>query len=134
MASPENKSSPSPEAIADRVMAEADEVSLEAASGWAGSDDLLSDVAASIDPALEMLLDIPIQITVELGSARMVIHELLQLVEGSIIELDKMAGEPLEVRANSKLVARGEVVVVDDKIGVRITDVVNPRERVKGLG
>ncbi|HEX9591949.1 MAG TPA: flagellar motor switch protein FliN [bacterium] len=134
MANPEHKSRPSPEAIADRVMAEADEVSMEAASGWVGSDDLLSDVAAGIDPALEMLLDIPIQITVELGGARMVIHELLQLVEGSIIELDKMAGEPLEIRANNKLVARGEVVVVDDKIGVRITDVVNPRERVRGLG
>jgi flagellar motor switch protein FliN/FliY len=134
MANPEQKSRPSPEAIADRVMAEAEEVSLEGTSGWSGSDDLLSDVAATIDPALEMLLDIPIQITVELGGARMAIHELLQLVEGSIIELDKMAGEPLEIRANNKLVARGEVVVVDDKIGVRITDVVNPRERVKGLG
>ena len=133
MAKPEQKSRPSPEVIADRVMAEAEEASLESTGGWAGSDDLLSDLAATIDPALEMLLDIPIQITVELGGARMVIHELLQLVEGSIIELDKMAGEPLEIRANDKLVARGEVVVVDDKIGVRITDVVNPRERVKGL-
>jgi len=124
----------SPDELADRVMAEAEEVAPDAGGGWTGSDDLLSDVAAAIDPALEMLLDIPIQMTVELGSARMAIHELLQLVEGSIIELDKMAGEPLDIRANNKLVARGEVVVVDDKIGVRITDVVNPRERVKGLG
>jgi flagellar motor switch protein FliN/FliY len=134
MAMSEKPSRPSPEAIADRVMAEAEEASTQAASGWAGSDDLYGGGGAGIDPALEMLLDIPIQITVELGSARMAIHELLQLVEGSIIELDKMAGEPLEIRANNKLVARGEVVVVDDKIGVRITDVVNPRERVKGLG
>jgi len=133
MAKSERNAKLSPDELADRVMAEAEEVAPEAGGAWTGSDDLLSDVAAAIDPALEMLLDIPIQMSVELGSARMAIHELLQLVEGSIIELDKMAGEPLDIRANNKLVARGEVVVVDDKIGVRITDVVNPRERVKGL-
>ena len=132
MAKSERDGNLSPDELADRVMAEAEQASPDVGA-WAGSDDLLSDVAATIDPALEMLLDIPIQMSVELGSARMAIHELLQLVEGSIIELDKMAGEPLDIRANSRLVARGEVVVVDDKIGVRITDVVNPRERVKGL-
>jgi len=133
MAKNERNAKLSPDELADRVMAEAEEVAPDGGVAWTGSDDLLSDVAAAIDPALEMLLDIPIQMSVELGSARMAIHELLQLVEGSIIELDKMAGEPLDIRANNKLVARGEVVVVDDKIGVRITDVVNPRERVKGL-
>jgi len=133
MAKNERNARLSADELADRVMAEAEEVAPDGGAAWTGSDDLLSDVAAAIDPALEMLLDIPIQMSVELGCARMAIHELLQLVEGSIIELDKMAGEPLEIRANNKLVARGEVVVVDDKIGVRITDVVNPRERVKGL-
>jgi flagellar motor switch protein FliN/FliY len=134
MAEEQNISGPSPEELADRVMAEALETSPEVGTGWAGSDDLLSDVASGIDPALEMLLDIPIQISVQLGTARMPIHELLQLVEGSIVELDKLAGEPLNIHANNKLVARGEVVVVDDKLGVRVTDVVNARERVKGLG
>jgi len=123
----------SPEELADRVMAESNEVSSEASSAWAGSDDLMADLAAEIDPALEMLLDIPIELSVELGSAHMAIHELLQLVEGSIVELDKLAGEPLDIRANDRLIARGEVVVVDDKIGVRVTDVVNPRDRVNGL-
>jgi len=123
----------SPEELADRVMAESNEVSSEASAAWAGSDDLMADLAAEIDPALEMLLDIPIELSVELGSANMAIHELLQLVEGSIVELDKLAGEPLDIRANDRLIARGEVVVVDDKIGVRVTDVVNPRDRVNGL-
>ncbi|RMF87159.1 MAG: flagellar motor switch protein FliN [Nitrospirae bacterium] len=123
----------SPEERADRVLQEAAEVSPEAAAAWSGSDDLLSDLAAEIDPALEMLLDIPIHLSVELGSAKMAIHELLQLVEGSIVELDKLAGEPLDIRANDRLIARGEVVVVDDKIGVRVTDVVSPRERMRGL-
>jgi len=129
----ENDSPFSPEELADRVMAEAQDVSPEASAAWADSADLMGDLAAEIDPALEMLLDIPIQLSVELGSARMAIHELLQLVEGSIVELDKLAGEPLDIRANDRLIARGEVVVVDDKIGVRVTDVVNPRDRVNGL-
>ncbi len=123
----------SPEELADRVIAESNEVSSEASTAWAGSDDLMADLAAEIDPALEMLLDIPIELSVELGSAHMAIHELLQLVEGSIVELDKLAGEPLDIRANDRLIARGEVVVVDDKIGVRVTDVVNPRDRVNGM-
>lgn len=123
----------SPEELADRVMAESSEISSDASTAWAGSDDLMADLAAEIDPALEMLLDIPIELSVELGSAHMAIHELLQLVEGSIVELDKLAGEPLDIRANDRLIARGEVVVVDDKIGVRVTDVVNPRDRINGL-
>jgi len=129
----DNDQSFSPEELADRVMAESNEVSSEASTAWAGSDDLMADLAAEIDPALEMLLDIPIELSVELGSAHMAIHELLQLVEGSIVELDKLAGEPLDIRANDRLIARGEVVVVDDKIGVRVTDVVNARDRVSGL-
>lgn len=123
----------SPEELADRVMAESGEVSSDASTAWAASADLMADLAADIDPALEMLLDIPIELSVELGSAHMAIHELLQLVEGSIVELDKLAGEPLDIRANDRLIARGEVVVVDDKIGVRVTDVVNPRDRVNKL-
>ncbi|HBB40296.1 MAG: flagellar motor switch protein FliN [Nitrospirae bacterium CG18_big_fil_WC_8_21_14_2_50_70_55] len=122
----------SPEQLADRVIAESNQDSPEASAAWASSADLSADLAAEIDPALEMLLDIPIELSVELGSAHMAIHELLQLVDGSIVELDKLAGEPLDIRANGRLIARGEVVVVDDKIGVRVTDVVNPRDRITG--
>ena len=82
---------------------------------------------------LDFILDIPLEISVELGRARMVINDLLQLGQGSVIELAKLAGEPLEIFVNGKLVARGEVVVVNEKFGVRVTDIVSPMERVKSL-
>ena len=82
---------------------------------------------------LDFILDIPLEISVELGKARMVINDLLQLGQGSVIELMKLAGEPLEIFVNGKLVARGEVVVVNEKFGVRVTDIVSPMERVKSL-
>ena len=89
---------------------------------------------AAASPNLEFILDIPLQVTVELGRTRMLIHDLLQLGQGSVIELEKLAGEPMEVYVNDKLVARGEVVVVNEKFGVRLTDVVSPVERIKQLG
>jgi flagellar motor switch protein FliN/FliY len=73
------------------------------------------------------------QVTVQVGSAKMVIRELLQLGQGSVIELEKLAGEPMEVLVNNKLVARGEVVVVNEKFGVRLTDVISAAERVQQL-
>ncbi len=82
---------------------------------------------------LDFILDIPLEISVELGRAKMVINDLLQLGQGSVIELSKLAGEPLEIFVNGKLVARGEVVVVNEKFGVRVTDIVSPMERVKSL-
>jgi flagellar motor switch protein FliN/FliY len=82
---------------------------------------------------LDFILDIPLEISVELGRTRMIINDLLQLGQGSVIELSKLAGEPLEIFVNGKLVARGEVVVVNDKFGVRVTDIVSPMERVKSL-
>ncbi|MDR3204444.1 MAG: flagellar motor switch protein FliN [Deltaproteobacteria bacterium] len=82
---------------------------------------------------LDFILDIPLEISVELGRARMIINDLLQLGQGSVIELSKLAGEPLEIYVNGKLVARGEVVVVNEKFGVRVTDIVSPMERVKSL-
>lgn len=85
-------------------------------------------------PNLDFILDIPLEISVELGRARMPISELLQLGQGSVIELTKLAGEPLEILVNQKLVARGEVVVVNEKFGVRLTDVISPAERVQQLG
>jgi flagellar motor switch protein FliN/FliY len=82
---------------------------------------------------LDFILDIPLEISVELGRTRMIINDLLQLGQGSVVELSKLAGEPLEIFVNGKLVARGEVVVVNEKFGVRVTDIVSPMERVKSL-
>ena len=82
---------------------------------------------------IDLLLDIPLDISVELGRSRMSIQELLSLGPGSVIELDKLAGEPLDVMVNGRLVARGEAVVVNDKFGVRITDIVSPAERIARL-
>ena len=83
---------------------------------------------------LDFLLDIPLEISVELGRTKILVNDLLQLGQGSVIELTKLAGEPLEILINHKLIARGEAVVVNEKFGVRITDIVSPMERVKQLG
>jgi flagellar motor switch protein FliN/FliY len=91
-------------------------------------------MGAAHDRSLDFILDIPLEVSVELGRTRMVINDLLQLGQGSVIELTKLAGEPLEILVNGKLVARGEVVVVNEKFGVRVTDIVSPMERVKSLG
>jgi flagellar motor switch protein FliN/FliY len=83
---------------------------------------------------LDFVLDIPLEVSVELGRAKLLISELLQLGQGSVIELTKLAGEPLEIFVNQKLIARGEVVVVNEKFGIRMTDIISPVERVKQLG
>ncbi|SPF31269.1 flagellar motor switching and energizing component (fragment) [Syntrophobacter sp. SbD1] len=83
---------------------------------------------------LDFLLDIPLEISVELGRTRIIVNDLLQLGQGSVIELTKLAGEPLEILINQKLIARGEAVVVNEKFGVRLTDIISPMERVKQLG
>jgi flagellar motor switch protein FliN len=82
---------------------------------------------------LDFILDIPLHLSAELGRTSMIINDLLQLGQGSVIELTKLAGEPLEILVNGKLIARGEPVVVNEKFGVRITDIISPLERVKQL-
>jgi len=82
---------------------------------------------------IEFLLDIPLLVSVEIGRTRMLIKDLLQLGQGSVIEFDKLVGEPMEVLVNDKLIARGEVVVVNEKFGVRLTDISSPAERLKHL-
>jgi flagellar motor switch protein FliN/FliY len=82
---------------------------------------------------LNFILDIPLSLTVELGYSRMLISELLQLGQGSVIELSKLAGEPMDVFINQRLIARGEVVVINEKFGVRLTDIVSPAERINKL-
>ncbi|HOG16753.1 MAG: Flagellar motor switch protein FliN [Syntrophaceae bacterium PtaU1.Bin231] len=82
---------------------------------------------------LDFILDIPLTLTAELGRNRMLISELLQLGQGSVIELSKLAGEPMDIFVNQRLIARGEVVVVNEKFGVRLTDIVSPTERINRL-
>jgi len=83
---------------------------------------------------LDFILDIPLDVSVELGRVKMLVNDLLQLGQGSIIELNKPSGEPVEIYINNKLIARGEVVVVDEKFGIRVTDVISALDRVKSLG
>ncbi len=82
---------------------------------------------------LDFILDIPLKVTVELGRTTVVVKDLLQLGQGSVLELDKLAGEPLEILVNGKLVAKGEVVVVNEKFGIRLTDIISPVERIETL-
>ena len=82
---------------------------------------------------IDMILDIPVQLSVELGRTRIPIRQILQLAQGSVIELDALAGEPMDVLVNGYLIAQGEVVVVNDKFGIRLTDIVTPSERVRRL-
>ncbi len=82
---------------------------------------------------LNMILDIPVQLTVELGRTRIPIKHILQLAQGSVVELETMAGEPMDVLVNGYLIAQGEVVVVNDKFGIRLTDIVTPSERMRRL-
>ena len=83
---------------------------------------------------IDFILDIPVQLTVELGRTKIAIKNLLQLAQGSVVELDGLAGEPMDVLVNGCLIAQGEVVVVNEKFGIRLTDVITPSERMKRLG
>jgi len=91
------------------------------------------NIAATTTNDLDMILDIPVQLTVELGRTKMPIKNLLQLAQGSVVELSGMAGEPLDVMINGFLIAQGEVVVVNDKLGIRLTDIITPSERLRRL-
>ena len=88
---------------------------------------------ASMMNELDMILDIPVQISVELGRTKISIKSLLQLAHGSVVELDAMAGEPMSVYVNGTLIAQGEVVVVNDKFGIRLTDIITPSERMRKI-
>ena len=91
------------------------------------------EVKDDVHKNLDLILDIPLRVTAELGRARMVVSELLKLGQGSVVELNKLAGEPMEILVNDKLVARGEAVVVNEKFGVRLIDIISPKERVEQL-
>lgn len=93
--------------------------------------DKLEDKESGSAKSLDFILDIPLQLTVELGRTKLLVKDVLQLNQGSVVELTKLAGEPLDVFVNSKLVARGEAVVVNEKFGIRLVDIVSPNERVE---
>lgn len=118
--------------LADQLAAEADAADAPAKDGSGGADDNSVDEALQ-DRNLQMILDIPLRVTVELGRTKMPVSDLLNLAQGSVIELNKLAGEPMEVFVNDKLIARGEAVVVNEKFGVRLTDIISTRERVEQL-
>jgi flagellar motor switch protein FliN len=90
-------------------------------------------IAADTENDIDFILDIPVQLTVELGRTKIAIKNLLQLAQGSVVELDGMAGEPMDVLVNGCLIAQGEVVVVNDKFGIRLTDIITPAERIRKI-
>ena len=105
----------------------------DTAGQGAGQAAAAGEQGASFEKGLDFILDIPLQITVELGRTSMLIHDLLKLGQGSVIELHKATGETLEIMANQKLIARGEVVSVNENYGIRLTEIVSPMERIKKL-
>ncbi|HET6554925.1 MAG TPA: flagellar motor switch protein FliN [Dyella sp.] len=96
-------------------------------------DPLTAPAAEGADVNLDMILDVPVTLAMEVGRTRISIRNLLQLNQGSVVELDRSAGEPLDVFVNGTLVAHGEVVVINDRFGIRLTDVISPAERVRKL-
>ncbi|RZT30793.1 flagellar motor switch protein FliN [Cupriavidus agavae] len=94
---------------------------------------LAQEATAGFHNDIGMILDIPVQLTVELGRTKVPIKNLLQLAQGSVVELDGLAGEPMDVLVNGYLIAQGEVVVVNDKFGIRLTDIITPSERIRKL-
>lgn len=112
----------------------------ELEGGAAGAENVPAEVkdkekpkASKTPDNLDFILDIPLRVSVELGRTKMMVRDLLQLGQGSVIELTKLAGEPMEIYVNDKLIARGEVVVVNEKFGVRLTDIISPQERIEQL-
>ncbi|CAG2142138.1 Flagellar motor switch protein FliN [Cupriavidus yeoncheonensis] len=129
----------------DWASALAEQTSATAAEAPAAATPAATPAAATVFPPLakeapsgfhndiEMILDIPVQLTVELGRTKVPIKNLLQLAQGSVVELDGLAGEPMDVLVNGYLIAQGEVVVVNDKFGIRLTDIITPSERIRKL-
>jgi flagellar motor switch protein FliN/FliY len=93
----------------------------------------LMDTHSDANGDIEMIMDIPVQLTVELGRTKLTIRNILQLGQGSVVELDGLAGEPMDIFVNGYLIAQGEVVVVDDKYGIRVTDIITPSDRINRL-
>jgi len=142
--SPDNNAAPAEDAMAAEWAAALAESKPDSASEVATAVEQAAPASfanlASATPSLtgagndlNMILDIPVQLTVELGRTRIPIKHILQLAQGSVVELETLAGEPMDVLVNGYLIAQGEVVVVNDKFGIRLTDIVTPSERMRRL-
>ncbi|HEY9051340.1 MAG TPA: flagellar motor switch protein FliN [Gammaproteobacteria bacterium] len=120
---------------ADDVWADAlqEQATSEAKAKKPKFDELKDESMPGTDVKLDVVLDIPVTISMEIGRTKISIRNLLQLNQGSVVELDRLAGEPMDVLVNGTLIARGEVVVVNEKFGIRLTDIISPAERVKKL-
>lgn len=124
-------------AIAEQAKAEAEAAAALAAQNAASAavfkDFSGQGIKTETHNDIEFILDIPVQLTVELGRTKIAIKNLLQLAQGSVVELDGLAGEPMDVLVNGCLIAQGEVVVVNDRFGIRLTDIITPSERIRKL-
>ena len=121
-------------AIAEQAKAEAEALEKQQAATAAVFKDFSNKGTRPDTPNdIDFILDIPVQLTVELGRTKIAIKNLLQLAQGSVVELDGLAGEPMDVLVNGCLIAQGEVVVVNDKFGIRLTDIITPSERIRKL-
>ncbi|NEX62690.1 flagellar motor switch protein FliN [Noviherbaspirillum galbum] len=120
-------------AIAEQAQAEAAAAAKQAPAAAMFQDFGAGAVKTGTHNDIDFILDIPVQLTVELGRTKIAIKNLLQLAQGSVVELDGLAGEPMDVLVNGCLIAQGEVVVVNDKFGIRLTDIITPSERIRKL-
>ncbi|MFG6487402.1 flagellar motor switch protein FliN [Roseateles sp. BYS78W] len=121
------EAAPAPSSVASEVTEAPEQVSTPSFANFSPT------TAGGPAGDINMILDIPVQLTVELGRTRIPIKNILQLAQGSVVELDALAGEPMDVLVNGYLIAQGEVVVVNDKFGIRLTDIVTPSERMRRL-
>lgn len=133
------KNSPQEAAAGDdwaAALAEQDASGAAAGGSQPASFEELSDGAVDQSGGhnLDFLLDVPLQVTVELGRTSLIINKLLQLTQGSVVELEKAAGEPVEIYVNNKLLGKGEVIVVNERFGVRITEIISQADRIKNMG
>ena len=128
-----NKEEQKQEARPDEARAASDKPAVMQKSESPQSSKYDSAIDRKLTGNMDFLLDIPLEISVELGRTKILINELLKLGQGSVIELSKLAGETLEILANHKLIARGEVVVVNEKYGIRLTEIISPSERIERL-
>jgi len=120
-------------AMAEQEQAESTGLQSKPAAATVFKDFSGGDLKTGTHNDIDFILDIPVQLTVELGRTKIAIKNLLQLAQGSVVELDGLAGEPMDVLVNGCLIAQGEVVVVNDKFGIRLTDIISPSERIRKL-
>ncbi len=120
-------------AMAEQEQSEAAAIAQKPAAATVFKDFAGGDIKTGTHNDIDFILDIPVQLTVELGRTKIAIKNLLQLAQGSVVELDGLAGEPMDVLVNGCLIAQGEVVVVNDKFGIRLTDIITPSERIRKL-